>query len=279
VTFHDEPRPCPSPEVLHRFIEGALKRTTARDVALHIETCRDCRFIVHETMEFLREDGELLTEDSSEPSSSGRGWWLALAAAAMIGFTILWFFAPIDAGRRFDRALATTPVRPVEGRLSGVPYAEYRANRDEGKRTVPVRLEALARDVLEEPLENDAREWHRRGTASLVAGDPLAAVNAFERAAHLDARNALFWSDLSAARIAWGGKPRDPGVLADATRNAQEALKLAPELPEAHFNLALSLERRRLFKEADIAYERYQTFDPSSGWASEARARSDKLRQ
>jgi tetratricopeptide (TPR) repeat protein len=230
-------------------------------------------------MEFLREDGELVTEDSSEPSSSGRGWWLAPAAAAIIGFAILWFFAPTDPGRRFDRVLRTTPVRPVEGRLSGMLYAEYRANRGKGESVVPARLEALARDILEKTPENDAREWHRRGIASLVAGDPLAAINAFERAAQLDVRNALYRSDLSAARIARGIKPFNPGVLANATRDAQEALKLTPDLPEAHFNLALSLERRRLLKEAYLAYKRYQAFDPSSEWASEARSRSDKLRQ
>jgi cytochrome c-type biogenesis protein CcmH/NrfG len=265
--------------VLHRFVEGTLTRTSARDVAIHIDICRDCRFIVRETMELLRDDGELLTEDSSEPSGSGRGWWLALAAAVIIGFVVVWFLVPAGAGRRFDRALETTPVRTVEGRLAKVPYVEYQSHRGKGERAVPARLEALARDVLEETPENDAREWHRRGIASLVAGDPSAAVNALKRAAQLDARNALYWSDLSAARIAQGMKARDPGVLANATRDAQRALKLAPDLPEAHFNVALSFERRQLFNEARFAYERYLTFDPSSGWASEARSRRDKLRQ
>lgn len=279
MTSHGEPRPCPSPEVLHRFVEGTLPRISARDVAQHVETCRDCRFVVRETMEFLRDDGELAAEDSSEPSGSGRGWWLALAAAAIIGFVIVRFFVPADAGHRFERALATTPVRPVEGRLSNVPYAEYQAYRSKGEKAVPVRLEALARNVLDKSLENDAREWHRRGIADLIAGDALAAVDALGRAAQFDARNASYWSDLSAARIAHGMKPRNPSVLADATRDAQMALKLAPNLPQALFNLALSFERRRLFDDARIAYERYESIDRSSGWASEARARSEKLRR
>jgi tetratricopeptide (TPR) repeat protein len=279
VTSHGEPRSCPSPEVLHRFIEGTLQRATARDVARHIETCRDCRFIVGEVMEFLREDGESLTEDSSEPSSSGRGWRLALAAAAIIGLAILWLFTQTDPGRRFDRALAKTPVRPVEGRLSGVPYAKYWANRSEGERAVPARLEALAQQVLAETPEHDARDWHRQGMAALMAGDSLAAIRAFERATQLDMRNALYWSDLSAARIALGMKPSDAVILAAATRDAQRALRLAPDLAAPRFNLALSLERRLLFNEARLAYLQYLAADPDSRWAGEARERTEKLQR
>jgi tetratricopeptide (TPR) repeat protein len=277
VISHGEPRPCPSPEVLHRFIEGILKRTTARDVALHIETCRDCRFIVRETMEFLHDDRELLTEDSSEPSSFGRGWWLVPAAAAIIGLAFLWFYPPADEGRRFDRALAAAPVRPVEGRLSGVLYAQYRVNMGPEDRRVPAQLESLARGLLSESPE-DAREWHRHGMASLLAGDSQAAIAAFERAARLDAHNALYRSDLAAARLARGVKLDDPKMLAAASGDAQQALDLVPGLPEAHFNLALAFERRHLFKEAYLTYRRYQMLDRSSPWADEARARSERLR-
>lgn len=276
MTSHGEPRPCPSPEVLHRFIEGALQRAAARDVALHIETCRDCRFIVRETMEFLREDGELVAEDSSEPSSSARGWWLVPAAAAIIGFAFLWSFVVAGAGRRFDRALAATPVRPVEGRLSGVPYAEYRVKMGPG-RAVPPQLQSLAQGVLSQP-PRDAREWHRLGLASLLAGDSPAAIRAFERAAQLDARNAPYRSDLAAARLMRGVKLHDPKMLAAATSDAQQALDLEPGLPAACFNLALTFERRHLFKEAYLMYRRYQMLDRSSPWADEARARSERLR-
>jgi len=228
-------------------------------------------------MEFLREDDELPAEESSEPSSSGRGWWLTLAAAAIIGFAMLWFFVPTDPGRSFDRALATTPVRPVEGRLSGVAYAKYRVKMGPEDRRVPAQLESLARGLLSRSPE-DAREWHRHGMASLLAGDSLAAISAFERAARLDARNALYRSDLAAARLAGGVKLDDPKMLASATRDAQQALDLVPGLPEAHFNLALAFERRHLFKEAYLTYRRYQMVDRSSPWADEARARSERLR-
>jgi tetratricopeptide (TPR) repeat protein len=263
--------------VLHRFVEGTLTRISARDVAKHIETCRDCRFVVRETMEFLRDDGELPAEDLSEPSGSGRGWWLALAAAAIIGFAVVWFLVPADAGHRFDRALATTPVRPVEGRLSGVAYAEYRVKMGPEDRRVPAQLESLARGLLSQSPD-DAREWHRHGIASLLAGDSQAAIGAFERAARLDARNALYRSDLAAARLARGVKLDDPKMLAAATRDAQQALDLVPGLPEAHFNLALAYERRHLFKDAYLTYRRYQMFDRSSLWADEARARSERIR-
>jgi tetratricopeptide (TPR) repeat protein len=263
--------------VLQRFVEGTLARSSAREVAKHIDICRDCRFIVRETMEFLRDDGELPAEESSEPSGSRRGWWLALAAAAIIGFSIVWFFVPADAGHRFDRALATTPVRPVEGRLSGVPYAEYRPKMGSEDRRVPAQLESLARGLLTQPAEN-AREWHRRGMAGLMAGDSPAAIDAFERAAQLDVSNALYRSDLAAARLTRGVKLDDPKILAAAIRDAQQAVDLAPDLPEAHFNLALAFERRHLFNEAYATYRRYQLLDRSSPWAEEARARSERLR-
>jgi tetratricopeptide (TPR) repeat protein len=281
VTSHGEPRPCPSPEVLHKFIEGTLGRGPARDVAKHIETCRDCRFIVSETMEFLREDGELLNEDSSEPSSSGRGWWLTLAAAAIIGvvgLSAVWFFAPTDPGRRFDRAIATTPVRPVEGRLSGVPYARYSAKMGAGGRTSPEHLQVLAHAVLSETAANDAREWHRRGVASLFDHDVAGAVEALQRATQLAPRDARYWSDLSAARLALGLRKDDAALLAGATADAQRALSLDPALAAARFNLVLSLERRGLRDLATAESLRYRDTDPHSGWAAELRAVQQRLR-
>lgn len=221
-------------------------------------------------MAFLREEAES-ADKTAEPSV--RSWpWLAVAAAVMILAGVsLWMLRVSDAGARFDRTIRRTPIRPIEARLSGVPYARYSARRGDSAE-IPPRLHAFANAVLAD-APTTADEWHRHGLASLVNGDKEAAVASLARAAELAPPNARFWSDLSAARVALGTARADAEALQQATTDAVEALRIDPTSPEARFNLAFALERRGLVNPAVTAYGRYLAVDAHSSWADEARSR------
>lgn len=268
MSTHDERGACPAEAKLHRFVEGMLEAEAAKDVAEHLEECRDCRFVVRESMAIL---------DQSDDAGLGarvlvsrRRWPAAVAAAAVLAVAVR-FFISSDQDRRFDHALARTPVRLTEGRLSGIPYEPYAPRRGDvvGREW---RLVALADAVLERTPRR-AVEWHRCGVARLVKGDAPQAVMSIEKAAELAPEVATYWSDLAAARIAVGMATNDTEMLSTATSDALRARRLDPILAEARFNIAVSLERRGMLNEARTAYSEYLSVDGRSSWATEARIR------
>lgn len=268
-----DPGACPSPDVLYLFVEGQTGER-AIDVARHLGTCPDCRFIVRETRAFLDQEAE----GNEIPTSAGAGiWWLAAAAAMIIAVAALQIIRSPDPAIRFDRALARSGVRPVEGRLSGMKYKPFVARRGDTD-PIPPTIHAMADAVVRDTRPANAREWHRRGVALLVKGNAKAAGAAFARATELAPDQPRYWSDLAAARIASGVADADPLVLAAATVDASRALRLSPNMPEARFNLALALERRGLEKEAFLAYRAYVALDDRSAWNDEARLRLENHR-
>ncbi|MGH7703797.1 MAG: protein kinase domain-containing protein [Gemmatimonadales bacterium] len=101
------------------------------------------------------------------------------------------------------------------------------------------------RQALEErPTENlEAYQYYLRGkefwARGLAEGDVRSAVAMYRKSAELDPRFALAWSNLSYAHSAlyWFFYDRTPARLDLARRAAEEALRLQPELPEAHLAL------------------------------------------
>lgn len=274
VTSRDDLRPCPPPEILHRFNEGRLGRASAADVAEHVETCRECRFIIGETSAFLREEAEL--EEPTEPSVSGRRR-LAYAAAALLAVIALWLFQAPSPETIFDRTLHRTPIRVGEARLSGVPYADYRERRGDEPPSAP-RLHALGNAILTRK-PTTAAEWHRRGIVNLLNRDNKPAIAAIERATRLDPENALYWNDLAAARLtdSSSSPERNSTLLRRATADALKALSIDADSNEARFNLALAYERHGRIREALSAYDAYLAADPRSAWAAEVRSRRANL--
>jgi tetratricopeptide (TPR) repeat protein len=72
-----------------------------------------------------------------------------------------------------------------------------------------------------------------------------------------------------------GEREKDPANyelgMAESRERLREALKLQADSPEAKFNLGLWLQERRLWKQAEEAWNKYLESDASSAWADEAR--------
>lgn len=118
---------------------------------------------------------------------------------------------------------------------------------------------------------------HALGVAALQAQRYDEAVLALEDALAGAADNAAYLSDLAAAYLArrsHGGPALDvPKALSAADR----AARLAPRLPEAHFNRALALSALHMHHEGTRAWDEYlQAFGQEAGWSDEARRRRDQ---
>lgn len=110
----------------------------------------------------------------------------------------------------------------------------------ESIRQVRVLTEALA------PL--DVRNWEARGQIYSgligVAQDAEGwAINAYRNALQLDPTNPLLYARL-------GGLYMGQENYAAAQQNFATAVNLKPDLPNAHFNLAVALQRQEKFKQA-----------------------------
>jgi tetratricopeptide (TPR) repeat protein len=64
-----------------------------------------------------------------------------------------------------------------------------------------------------------------------------------------------------------------PEDLPRALEALEQALTLAPDLPEAWFTKAVVLERLQIRQQAREAWTRYLQLDPDSSWSAEARRR------
>lgn len=78
-------------------------------------------------------------------------------------------------------------------------------------------------------------------------------------------------SDLAVAYLERGAETGDPFDLLLAAETALEAVRLQPDLAEARYNFALSLDTLSLVRQAQMAWESYLELDTSSEWAAAAR--------
>ena len=85
----------------------------------------------------------------------------------------------------------------------------------------------------------------------------------FERAVKIDPEFAAAWAGLANTYVdlfRWGRKPRD---LEEAQRASEHALKLNPNLAEAHASVGQALAIQRRYAEAAIAFDRAIKEDPT----------------
>src|SRR6476660_5388583 len=85
----------------------------------------------------------------------------------------------------------------------------------------------------------------------------------FERAVKIDPEFAAAWAGLANTYVdlfRWGRKPRD---LEEAHRASEHALKLNPNLAEAHASVGQALAIQRRYAEAAIAFDRAIKEDPT----------------
>jgi len=163
------------------------------------------------------------------------------------------------------------PIRLSEGRLSGFSYAERNSR-------IALSARSLRDAIVQVDREAPSVEKLRaRGILWLAAGNAKVATNQIEKATSYPTAGADVYSDLSSIRLELARRSGDPQDLIKALSAAHRAISLAPELPEARFNLALILESLTLRNTAGEAWARYLALDSSSDWAREAQAHFNAL--
>lgn len=252
---------CPEAATLGAFVEATLDDETRLRVQRHVADCSECAIVVAQTSRFLEHD-----ERDAEPSSATDWRWLAAAAAvaALILPTLLWRPAR-DPLRRVKAIAANTKVRTMEGRLEGFVHRPFSATRSERAQVEDVAIEAqrLA----------DGNDFHARGVAALVAGNPAEAVEALRRAVAMSPERADAWSDLAVAEIALASSKGNSRLFDAAIRSAERAIALAPRDASAHFNRGVAAERLGRMGDARVSYRKALDLEPSSAWTDETRER------
>ncbi len=271
--INDDHAACPDPDTLAAFAEGNLKRHEMPPILAHLTGCVRCTAAV----EAVNED--VIVEKQKRSSTIGPGWWLMAAAIVILMLAIPAIREVLTRRSPVARlvALAPTSARVVEPRLSGgFAWAAYAgADRAVGEKTDSgqMKLAGAAGDLIER-ADNDrgADAQHAAGVAMVLIEKPEDAIPRLEAAAG-KAGDARTWSDLAAARYAAASRLGRASLYPMALAAADTALRADPKLPEALFNRALIVERLGLMEEAKQAWQRYLEVDPSSQWATEARAR------
>lgn len=260
----------PSDEKIASFVEGRLSSEEAQQIALHLADCEACVAVVAAVAAHER--------DASRRKAVWR--WMFIAAVLFVtvcGIAVVRRQSGRDPIARLADAFEGVDVRPVEPRLTGLPYRPQdsltrgRDDRPSSVRRLRLRAADLAVDGRDAPE-------HLRGLAFLVAGDSAEAVRILERAAEAEVSDPRIHSDLAAARYARGREENDPRELVRALAATDDALAIDIHLDSALFNRALTLEALHLAGPAVSAYQRYLLVDSTSPWATEVRTRLGSLR-
>lgn len=264
----------PPVDVMADFIEGKLAPAEVITVTRHLAECEDCRTVVSESARFEREE-----EQRATPKR--RPWWIAAAAVVAVAIPVMVVQRLGRPSEPMQMLIDAAPRehRILEPRLSGFEYARLKAPSRGSVAADPadLKLGGAAGTVLEQlSSRNDAPARHAVGVAHLITGQPQPSIEALERAA-TGSEDPKIWNDLAAARYVWAAASERAAQLPLALADVDKALGLDPRFAAALFNRALILERMELREEARKAWEGYLAVDGSSGWATEARARLQKL--
>lgn len=266
MSVNDNAGSHPAEETLAALAEGRLARAEIQQLLPHLATCRRCAAALETAREVLT-------------PARGQGSWrmpaiAAAAAAVVLALAAPWFWHKPTATERLI-ALAPAASRNVEPRLSGFPWAPYRATNRAGGGTADaaqLRLGGAAGEILQQAnAQRTAAAQHDAGIALLLVEQPEEAVARLREAAAQPPVGARTWSDLSVAEYAAAIRLGRTTLFPEALAAADRALAADPRLPEALFNRALVLERLGLAPQARLAWQRFLAVDRTSKWADEAR--------
>src|SRR5262249_20856207 len=189
---------------------------------------------------------------------------------------------------------AYSQERPLEPRISVLNYAPYSVKR--GPEMTPLigqrklALDRAARIFLDLVIEKAGpASYHAAGRYYLTQRDYNQAIDQFNSALNAEKEKpqldneekSRLQNDYAVALMekAKSEKEKDSVKyelgLAESREHLYEAQKLNDKSPEAQFNLGLWLQERRLWKQAEEAWNKYLEKDPSSPWADEARKRRE----
>jgi tetratricopeptide (TPR) repeat protein len=215
-------------------------------------------------------------------------WQPLVAISVIVLVALVWglFFYESPRTRGIKMLYAAYPQeRPVEGRLTGFGYGKYRAIQNEGVVTLyhDERDEAFRLVISQALGEKSAASYQALGKMYLAYRDFNRAVARFDLAVRQNPDDAKLRNDLAVALMEREkAKAKDPGQStggdrALASEHLRLAVKLAPSLLEAHFNLALCHQQQGLLLTAEEDWKRYLEMDSSSPWAEEARVNRAKV--
>jgi tetratricopeptide (TPR) repeat protein len=280
--------PCPAAEALAVYIDGRANPSEAAAIESHVASCDDCFSLFADVNRQRNSNRKLL-------SFRSHGWRMqpivitGLAAVAAILVAVV-FLPRTDRVAELDLAIRTLqarsgPFRSFEPRLAeDTTYREVAsltrsagetgdprrtgsdAADDTAMRSAALKIQKAADDAGESAASSRAL-----GFMYLTLGDAGRAVAALEPfAASLDGGGL---NDLAAAYLA---RRRD-GDTQKALGLLEQLVSREPHRAEAWFNLAVAAEAEGQPARAIEACGEVLKVDRTSGWASEARSRLQKL--
>ncbi len=168
--------------------------------------------------------------------------------------------------------------RPLEARITQFNYAPFVQTRGAGDEESDApelrRAELLALNAADNPIAVNLQTAAR---VHLAKRDFDVALRELEKARELDRQNAGILSDIGTAYLekskdAMGGTDgKSLELAAKALDYFDQAVAVNPNLKEARFNRAISLQALRAPTEARAAWRDYLNLDKDSPWAEEAR--------
>lgn len=219
---------------------------------------------------------------TAEPSAARRPrrrWAYGLGAALLLGGVAggyLWFQRVDESAAQAEAKLRRIAAAglPLDGRLTDLADSKPAVVRRSGATDDQTELQLKAtRQGLEQQLvRRPTPDGHRAlGRFYLAEGRPLAAFAHLQLALQQFPQDARLHSDcglalLEAARLT-------PEAAAEALDAFDEALRLQPDLLEAHYNRARALEVLGRRAEALAAWRDYAARDAQSAWGVAARDR------
>ena len=250
---------CPDAERLAEFADGTSSGAERASIERHLANCANCRSAVMEAVRFRDHDGMADMTMSDRAPERGRllrfrRRWMGAAIAALTAAAVLMVIVRLAPSRQdvagikpelaeLVAAVSTLSTRPVEGRLTGFPYAPPPSSRrGTSIPDVPPSVRLAAAAIEAKATRNKTAEnVAALGVAYLAVGDLDRAIGALDEATRQATTNAAFWSDLSAAYLRRGLRDTRVEDVRAAVGAADRALAANPNLLEAHFNRAMAL--------------------------------------
>ncbi len=162
--------------------------------------------------------------------------------------------------------------RPIEARITGLPYAPFPGAGSSHAQTNKVKLSAVdsAFHKLSEKSPTPA-SLHVLGKYFLTEKNFDEAVKHLEEGLKAAPDNAPLHVDLAVALMERGKATNSQADFDNSRQHLLEATKLDPASLEARFNLGLLFQNRQSWKDAEESWRQYLLADSSSPWAAEAK--------
>ena len=175
--------------------------------------------------------------------------------------------------------------RPLESRITGFDYAPFTLSRGSGDEKFDLTERNRAEIRLSDEVSKNpsAENLHSLARVYLAKKEFGEAVKNLEKAVQFAPQNAGILSDLGTAYLERSKSfdrkddAKSLQLKARALENFEKAIELNPDLPEARFNKAITLQMLQQPNQAREAWRDYLKLDADSPWADEARQRLKSL--